>query len=52
MASMLQIVGLDYKESLETIRGIPLEILQKNEQRFSGNFIAPGVATIQIKEED
>ncbi|MHA2493941.1 MAG: RNase P subunit p30 family protein [Candidatus Hodarchaeales archaeon] len=52
MASMLQIVGLDYEESLQTISCIPLEILQKNEQRLSGDFIAPGVATIQIKEED
>ena len=52
MASILHIAGLDYEESLQTISCIPLEILQKNEQRLSGDFIAPGVATIQIKEED
>ncbi|MFW9914903.1 MAG: RNase P subunit p30 family protein [Candidatus Thorarchaeota archaeon] len=52
MASILHIAGLDYEESLQTISSIPLEILRKNEQRLSRDFIAPGVATIQIKEED
>lgn len=52
MASMLQIVGLDYEESLQTISVIPLEMLQKNEQRLSQDFIAPGVTAIQIKEEE
>lgn len=51
MAALLETVGLNYEEALETIANVPLTILERNEQRLSPSFIAPGVTTSQTKEE-
>jgi len=50
-ASLAYLFGLDHQTAIEAMSEAPLKIVERNREKLSPNYVAPGVYTVRRGED-